>query len=195
MALADWYLGREERGNPSTALDSRRADGAAWSTGNLVEPLVHGARYFESLYRDIEAMAHGDFLCFADWRGDPDELLTDDPDSGVGETLARAAARGVDVRGLIWRSHLDRFQFSAEENRHLGKEIEAAGGECLLDMRVRVGGSHHQKFVVLRHPGRPELDCAFLGGIDLCHGRRDDAAHRGDRQIQPMAAIYGSRPP
>jgi phosphatidylserine/phosphatidylglycerophosphate/cardiolipin synthase-like enzyme len=195
MAVADWYLEREERGNPSTALDSRRADGTAWSTGNLVEPLVHGARYFESLYREIEAMAHGDFLCFADWRGDPDELLTDDADSSVGETLARAAARGVDVRGLIWRSHLDRFQFSAQENRHLGEEIEAAGGECLLDMRVRVGGSHHQKFVVLRHPGRPDLDCAFLGGIDLCHSRRDDAAHRGDRQSQPMAAIYGSRPP
>ena len=33
--------------------------------------------------------------------------------------------------------------------------IAAAGGECLLDMRVRTGGSHHQKFVVLRHPGRP----------------------------------------
>jgi phosphatidylserine/phosphatidylglycerophosphate/cardiolipin synthase-like enzyme len=195
MPLTDWYLERQERGNPSTALDSRRADGTAWSTGNLVEPLVHGACYFESLYREIEAMAHGDFLCFADWRGDPDELLTDDPDSGVGETLARAAARGVDVRGLIWRSHLDRFQFSAEENRHLGKEIEAAGGECLLDMRVRVGGSHHQKFVVLRHPDRPDLDCAFLGGIDLCHSRRDDAAHRGDPQTQPMAAIYGSRPP
>ena len=53
--------------------------------------------------------------------------------------LAAAARRGADVRGLIWRSHLDRFQFSAEENRHLGDEIEAAGGQCLLDMRVRPG--------------------------------------------------------
>jgi phosphatidylserine/phosphatidylglycerophosphate/cardiolipin synthase-like enzyme len=195
MALEDWFLHAAERGNPSTELDSRHADGRAWSAGNLVEPLVHGARYFEALYREIEAMTAGDFLCFADWRGDPDELLTDDPDSAVGPTLARAATRGVDVRGLIWRSHLDRFQFSAQENRHLGKEIEAAGGECLLDMRVRMGGSHHQKFVVSRRAGRPDLDCAFLGGIDLCHSRRDDASHRGDPQTQPMAAIYGSRPP
>ena len=59
------------------------------------------------------------------------------------------------MRGLIWRSHLDRLQFSAEENRHLGEDIEAAGGVCLRDMRVRAGGSHHQKFVVLRHPAGP----------------------------------------
>src|SRR5450631_1257234 len=69
------------------------------------------------------------------------------------------------------------------------------GGQCLFDMRVRGGGSHHQKFVVLRHSGRPALDVAFLGGIDLCHGRRDDASHGGDPQPQPMAAVYGPRPP
>ena len=61
-------------------------------------------------------------------------------------------------------------------------------------MRVRPGGSHHQKFVVLRHPGRPELDVAFVGGIDLCHSRRDDADHRGDPQRQPMAKVYGAAP-
>ncbi|MEO6880126.1 MAG: phospholipase D-like domain-containing protein, partial [Mycobacteriaceae bacterium] len=87
------------------------------------------------------------------------------------------------------------LSFSEQQNRHLGEEIEAAGGECLLDMRVRPGASHHQKFVVLRHPGRPELDVAFVGGIDLCHSRRDDATHAGDPQQQPMAAVYGERPP
>jgi phosphatidylserine/phosphatidylglycerophosphate/cardiolipin synthase-like enzyme len=132
---------------------------------------------------------------FVDWRGDHDERLTGTPDTEVGKVLADAARRGVGVRGLVWRSHWDRFMFSAEENRRLGEEINAAGGQCLLDMRVRTGGSHHQKFVVLRHHDRPELDIAFLGGIDLCHGRRDDASHRGDPQTQPMAAAYGPRPP
>jgi phosphatidylserine/phosphatidylglycerophosphate/cardiolipin synthase-like enzyme len=65
----------------------------------------------------------------------------------------------------------------------------------VLDMRVRIGGSHHQKFVVLRHPGRPERDAAFLGGIDLCHSRRDDVRHEGDPQRQAMARVYGPRPP
>ena len=99
------------------------------------------------------------------------------------------------VRGLLWRSHLDGFQFSEQENRQLGEEVEAAGGECVLDMRVRPGGSHHMKMVVLRHAGRPADDVAFVGGIDLCHSRRDDACHAGDPQRQPMAAVYGDRPP
>jgi phosphatidylserine/phosphatidylglycerophosphate/cardiolipin synthase-like enzyme len=101
----------------------------------------------------------------------------------------------VDVRGLVWRSHVDRWRFSAQENRHLGVDIERAGGLCLLDMRVRPGGSHHQKCVVLRHRNRPERDVAFVGGIDLCHSRRDDGAHHGDPQRQGMAAVYGERPP
>jgi hypothetical protein len=61
--------------------------------------------------------------------------------------FADAARRGVDVRGLVWRSHWDRLAFSAAENRRLGDEINDAGGQCLLDMRVRTGGSHHQKIV------------------------------------------------
>jgi len=51
------------------------------------------------------------------------------------------------------------------------------------------------KMVVLRHRRRPDCDVAFVGGIDLCHGRHDDSAHNGDPQAQPMAACYGSRPP
>jgi phosphatidylserine/phosphatidylglycerophosphate/cardiolipin synthase-like enzyme len=167
----------------------------AFTEGNLVQPLIHGSTYFAELHRRISEMGDGDLLMFADWRGDPDERLTDSPDSEIGDVLAAAARRGVDVRGLVWRSHWDRLAFSAAENRHLGEEINAAGGECLLDMRVRTGGSHHQKFVVLRHRDRPELDIAFLGGIDLCHSRRDDASHHGDPQRQPMAAVYGPRPP
>ncbi len=194
MVLADWFLGAGERGNPDTRLLTRRPDPQPWAAGNEVRPLVHGAVYFRALLEAVRAMGAGDLLLFTDWRGDPDERL-DGPGSEVGPEFAAAAARGVDVRGLVWRSHFDRFAFSASENRHLGAEIEAAGGQCLLDMRVRVLGSHHQKLVVLRHPDRPQDDVAFLGGIDLCHGRRDDAQHGGDPQAQPMAKVYGSRPP
>ena len=48
-------------------------------------------------------------------------------------------------------------------------------------------GSHHQKLVVLRHDEDPSKDVAFVGGIDLCYGRRDDADHGGDPQSLPMA--------
>jgi phosphatidylserine/phosphatidylglycerophosphate/cardiolipin synthase-like enzyme len=194
VRLDDWFLRPEERGNPATRLDSRHPDGAAWTTGNQVRALPHGATYFAELLAGISGMRAGDLLLFTDWRGDPDERL-DGPGTEVARVLSEAAGRGVVVKGLIWRSHLDRLQFSEAENRHLGEAIEHAGGEGLLDMRVRVGGSHHQKFVVLRHPGRPELDVAYVGGIDLCHSRRDDAGHGGDPQASPMAKAYGPRPP
>lgn len=195
VPIEDWLLSRAERGNPATELDANAAAGQAWSDGNLVRPLVHGSRYFAELAAAVANTRRGDTIMFVDWRGDPDERLSADADSAVSRVLCRAAERGVGVYGLVWRSHLDRFRFSAAENRHLGEEIESAGGHCLLDMRVRVGGSHHQKFVVIRHVDRPELDVAFLGGIDLCHSRRDDIDHGGDEQVQPMAAVYGPRPP
>lgn len=192
---APWFLSSEGRDNPATRLDRRHSDGRAWTEGNLVTPLVHGATYFAALSDAVCQMVAGDLLLFVDWRGDPDERLTGSPGSEVATCFAEAARRGVDVRGLIWRSHWDRLMFSAAENRHLGEDINDAGGQCVLDMRVRVGGSHHQKFVVLRHPERPGLDIAFLGGIDLCHSRRDDEEHEGDPQRQRMSAAYGKRPP
>src|SRR4029450_1891821 len=163
--LQEWFLSAAERGNRWTVIDSRHADGAAWTTGNLVRPLVHGASYFAELLAAVRSAGPGDQLFFTDWRGDPDERL-DGPGTEVARVLAAAAARGVAVRGLMWRSHLDGFRYHEAENRHLGEAIQAAGGECLLDMRVRPGGSHHQKLVVLRYQGRPEHDVAYLGGID-----------------------------
>jgi phosphatidylserine/phosphatidylglycerophosphate/cardiolipin synthase-like enzyme len=194
VRVDDWFLTAAERGNPATRLDTRRGVLTAWSAGNEVRPLIHGAAYFAELLARVSALGAGDLLLFTDWRGDAGERLTA-TGPRIADLLGAAARRGVLVRGLLWRSHLDRFQFSEQENRQLGKEVEAAGGECVLDMRVRPGGSHHMKMVVLRHPGRPADDVAFVGGIDLCHSRRDDASHSGDPQRQPMAPVYGERPP
>ncbi len=193
--LESWFLTSSERGNDLSALDRRRPDGLAWSTANRVETLVHGTSYFRALLEAIRELNAGDQLYFTDWRGDPDQRLAGDPDSEVGAVLAAAARDGVIVKGLLWRSHLDRLGFSARENRHLGELLNSAGGEVLLDQRVRLGGSHHQKLIVIRHAGRAETDVAFVGGIDLCHSRRDDADHAGDRQRQAMAPVYGQTPP
>jgi phosphatidylserine/phosphatidylglycerophosphate/cardiolipin synthase-like enzyme len=192
--LSQWFLTNDERGNPATDLDRRHRDNSAWTTGNHVRALVHGAAYFTALLATLRQTRKGDLVLFTDWRGDPDQRLGRSG-TAIGQALSEAAERGVVVKGLIWRSHMDKFQFSEEENRHLGEEIEAAGGEALLDMRVRAGGSHHQKMVVVRHLGRPDLDVAYIGGIDLCHGRNDDATHRGDPQAPRLAAPYGRRPP
>ncbi len=194
MPHTDWLLTAAERGNAQTRLDARHEDGVAWSTGNLVRPLIHGSAYFAELFERLEATRRGDLVLFTDWQGDADERLTGEPGSEVVEVLARADERGVDVRGLIWRSHWEKLNFNAEENRLLGKQLQARGAEALLDMRVRTGGSHHQKLLVIRHRDHPERDIAYLGGIDLCHSRRDDAEHLGDPQPFPLAAEYGDTP-
>lgn len=190
-----WFLSGPERGNDFTGLDRRHAGAQAWTVGNDVEPLVHGATYFSRLLEAIGELVAGDQLFFTDWRGDPDQRLGDSPESEIGNVLAAAARRGVSVRGLLWRSHADRLGFSAKESRHLGVQVNAAGGEVLLDQRVRLGGSHHQKLMVIRHAASPERDVAFVGGIDLCHSRRDDVDHGGDLQHQKMAPVYGHSPP
>jgi len=192
---SEWLLTKGERGNGSTRLDARHPGREAWSEGNVVRPLIHGATYFAELYERLEATRRGDLVYFTDWQGDADERLTGEPGSEVSEVLCRADERGVDVRGLVWRSHWEKLGFTASENRRLGRTLQKRGAEALLDMRVRTGGSHHQKFVVIRHGDDPSRDIAFLGGIDLCHSRRDDADHHGDPQAMKLAKEYGATPP
>jgi phosphatidylserine/phosphatidylglycerophosphate/cardiolipin synthase-like enzyme len=192
---ATWLLTKAERANPTTCLDDRHPADQAWSEGNLVRPLIHGSTYFRELYDAVEAAQDGDLVFFTDWQGDGDEQLIGEPGSEVVEVLCRADERGVDVRGLVWRSHLDQTGFFATENRHLGEQLQKRGAEVLLDMRVRTGGSHHQKFLVVRHRDDARRDVAFVGGMDLAHNRRDDADHGGDPQAQPLTEEYGDHPP
>jgi phosphatidylserine/phosphatidylglycerophosphate/cardiolipin synthase-like enzyme len=175
--VSEWFLPVAER---------------PWTSGNLVTPHVHGAAYFARLLEVIGETRSGDRIFFTDWRGDADERMAEDGPT-IGEVLGAAGRRGVEVRALLWRSHPG--SLNSEENNHLGTIINRTGGEALLDERVRRGGSHHQKLLVVRRKGRPEEDVAFVGGIDLCHGRRDDAEHAGDPQPCPLDERYGATPP
>lgn len=177
--MSTWFLPERER---------------PWTAGNLVVPHVHGADYFARLVEVVGATVAGDRIFFTDWRSDSDEQLCEDGPT-IGDLMAGAARRGVEVRGLLWRSHSDKARFNAQENRHLGAVINEAGGEALLDERVRRGGSHHQKLLVVLRQGRPHEDVAFVGGIDPAHGRRDDAEHLGDPQPAPLDKRYGPNPP
>jgi phosphatidylserine/phosphatidylglycerophosphate/cardiolipin synthase-like enzyme len=187
-----WLLTLDERGNPSTAIDQRHP-GAAWTNGNSVTPLVHGHLYYRRLYETLSQTTAGDVVLFTDWRGDPDELLVG-PGTAVVDVLEAVARRGVHVKGLLWRSHPDATGFSKEQNRNLADIVNAAGGEVLLDQRVRRAGCHHQKLFVILHPHNPERDVAFVGGIDLCHGRNDDEHHHGDPQAIEVDQRFGPTP-
>ena len=185
-----WFLSRSELGNPASAL----ARDQPWTEGNTVSPLIHGAVYFDRLADVLGAARPGDDVFLADWRGDDDERLRDGGPE-LAELLCGLAERGVHLRGLLWRSHPKAFGFNEEEQTELAGTVNEAGGEILLDQRVRRAGSHHQKLVVLHRPTQPDSDVAFVGGIDLCHGRRDDVHHRGDPQAQHIDQRYGERAP
>jgi len=189
-----WFLLPWERGNPDTVVDAVAAPGTAWTEGNLVRPLIHGAAYFRRLEEVVSPLQKGDSVHFADWRGDRDERLSE-AGSTVGKLLGTVAGRGVEVCGLVWRSHPAGLSFSEAANRRLEAAINRSGGEVLLDQRVLPFGSHHQKLVVVHRSTPPALDIGFVGGIDLCHGRRDDIEHRGDFQSQPMDPRYGPHAP
>ena len=194
MKFDDWFLTSEERGNPATNIDSRRGNGRAWTEGNRVSVLVDGACYFARLYDVLSTLQRDDWLHFTDWEGDPDERLAG-PGTAIGHVLADLARDGVHVRGLLWRSHPRQAHFSEQQNTKLVREANKAGAEILLDERVQRGGSHHQKLVVLRRAASPDDDVAFVGGIDLCHGRHDDPLHRGDPQRVELDERYGDQPP
>src|SRR5262245_39831033 len=105
MRLDDWFLTIAERGNDATAIDRRRDDGTAWTEGNHVEVLVDGANYFHRLGAALEQLTQDDLVLLTDWEGDGDQRI-DGHECEVGTVLARASKRGVQVRGLLWRSHL-----------------------------------------------------------------------------------------
>src|SRR5687767_12016042 len=83
-AIDHWFLSPQERGNPWTKLDQHHGPGIAWTTGNRITPLIHGATYFKRLYETICDLEPGDWVHFTDWRGDADELL-DGPGTEIGK--------------------------------------------------------------------------------------------------------------
>jgi phosphatidylserine/phosphatidylglycerophosphate/cardiolipin synthase-like enzyme len=186
-SIESWFLTGAERGNPASAI-------RGWTTGNTVEPLVDGVQYFPRLHEALCRTRAGDQIYLADFRGDIDELLAG-PGTSIGEVLVELAGRGITIFGLIWRSQPDWLDQSEGANAELARTVSEAGGEVLLDARTRRAGSHHQKFVVIRHPGRAQYDVAFVGGIDLGHSRNDGGEHAGDAQAMAFPSVYGANPP
>jgi phosphatidylserine/phosphatidylglycerophosphate/cardiolipin synthase-like enzyme len=191
---SDWFLSAEERGDPVTPGNQGDEPKLTWTVGNHVEPLIHGATYFTRLVERLSVLDFGDQVLLTDWRGDDDELLGP---SGprLGGLLSDLASRGVEIRGLLWRSHPKVFGFNEKDASDLARVVNDAGGILLLDARIRRGGSHHQKLVLLLRLGHSDEDLAFVGGIDLCHGRRDDERHEGDPQAEALDPAFGPRPP
>ena len=191
---SEWFLTAEELGGTPPTFRGGGDGALTWTVGNRVEPLIHGATYFSRLVSQASTLVVGDQVLFTDWRGDADERLGPNGPT-LGELFSGLARRGVEVRGLLWRSHPKVFGFNEEDASELARVVNEAGGVILLDARVRRGGSHHQKLVMLLRPSGQQEDLAFVGGIDLCRGRRDDERHEGDPQNEALDPAFGPRPP
>jgi phosphatidylserine/phosphatidylglycerophosphate/cardiolipin synthase-like enzyme len=178
-----WLLSAAQRGNSASGLP-------AWTEGNVVQALVDGRSYLAALADELAGAGRGDVVLLATWRAEPAELLADDGPP-VSAALVGAAVRGATVRLLLWRSHSAALGFTLGQHRDLARAVRAAGGEVVLDQRVRPLGCHHQKFVVV---ARAADQVAFVGGIDPALTRRDGPAHHGDRQVQPLNDAYGPTP-
>ena len=157
-----------------------------WSTGRIL-PLPA---------RELGGLRHGDLVLFTDWRGDGDERLDGKPGSELATVLVDLVRRGVDVRGLVWRSHPDQAHLSEQEAIHLAEAVNEAGRRGPA-RRAGAPGRVAPPEAGPRPPPRPRgRDVAFVGGIDLCHGRRDDERHLGDPQaveLGPTATATGRR--
>ena len=194
MDRTDWLLTPAERDNPATVLDRRHGpDGPAWTEGNDVRPLVHGSTYFARLHEVVQQLGEGDLLFFTDWRGDPDERLTGEDGSEVGQGVLRGRAarrrrQGAAVALPPRRPGVQRRREPPpRQRRQRGRRRGPAGPAGAARSAATTRSSSW--------PAAATSDVAFAGGIDLCHSRRDDADHGGDPQGLRMSDEYGDTPP
>ena len=132
----------------------------------------------------------GDLLLFTDWRGDPDRADCARQGRRYRRRSARRPRRGVRGRGADLALAPGPACLSARhENRHLGEEIEAAGGQCLLR---HAGAARrlapHEDGRAAAPPTDPALRRGLRRRASICAtAAATTSAHAGDPQAQPMA--------
>ncbi|MCR6484956.1 phospholipase D family protein [Amycolatopsis sp. OK19-0408] len=153
--------------------EDRLGGRAAVRAGNHVEVLVDGEEALPSIEAAIRrATSH---VHIANWHASADFRLTREPGAlTLRELLAETAARGVEVRVLLWAGPpLPAFQptrgLAKAEQR---KFTDGSAVRCVLDSRERTMHCHHEKLVVV------DDAVAFAGGVDF-------TALEGDRHDSP----------
>ncbi|MFI9833210.1 phospholipase D family protein [Streptomyces sp. NPDC051913] len=172
----DWLLTEAETGpfrSPAFTLD------------NLVVFFVDGEGYYDTLAARLDALAAGDRVLFAGWRFSPEQMLRPATagSPGILDRLLKLHTDGVVVRALLYGSQFSTLPvrrprvptLPSKDNFDFRTALVGAGAQAVLDARVGHFGSHHQKCAVVQ--GTAEGPCAFVGGIDVCLDRWDNAAH------------------
>jgi phosphatidylserine/phosphatidylglycerophosphate/cardiolipin synthase-like enzyme len=152
--------------------------------GNTVEPLIDGPAAFRAIQQAIESAEDSThFIYLLGWWTDPWVNLTG-PGTCLLDLFARAGARGVQVRVLVWDAPwgFARHQSNlATEAVHAISRLPNCHAE--QDESGNSRKSHHQKLLVVQ--GRNGL-VALCGGVDINADRINDlppprGSYRSDR--------------
>ena len=144
--IEDWFLTRRrarQPGDPAAGVDRGQRRAPAGARERLL-PRAHRARW--------RRPARGDLVLFGGWRGDGDEQL------GRRRTDGRRGPHGARRGAGPWCAGCcgaRTSRCSATTSRRTAgspRRSSRAGGEVLLDQRIRPLGSHHQKIVVAPAP-------------------------------------------
>lgn len=156
----------------------------AFTATNKVEFLVDGESYMESLAARFDGLTAGDRVLFSGWRFSPEQRLRPAVagSPGIQDLAIALHGRSVNFRALIYGSVVSTSPFRraipafpSKDNFDFRTGLANAGAGAVLDARVPLFGSHHQKAVVVQSAA--EGSWAFAGGIDICLDRWDNAAH------------------
>lgn len=154
------------------------ADAAVEASGLLIDARA----YYRAFYQAARNARR--YLLLAGWRFNSDVRLLRGPDvreaDGEGELLpflSRLCAERPElhVYVLAWDFSVN---YALEWEGSQQQKFEAAGHGRIrfrFDGHHPVGGSHHQKLVVV------DGQVAFVGGLDFCAGDWDDRSHRAYR--------------
>lgn len=164
----------------------RPADAASYPVraGNKVVPLVDGEAAFRRICEAVEAARKSVWLTVA--YIDPDFRMPDGRGS-LFDVLDRAKARGLDVRAIFWRAHLNhRDVFNGRPpDRGL---LSDRGSRFLLRWdRAQKHYCQHQKswLIDAGHPG----ETAFVGGINMTLASVSPQGH-ADRDGPHVHDVY-----
>jgi len=144
---------------------------------------IGGREYFGAVLAALRGATTQIFI--ADWRIFPTLMLASYPDAEVrlDDVLRERLQAGVDVYVLLYRELSETLQ-PKHKSANTAAQLLALGDGARGRVRVmrhprhlaagQLYWSHHEKLVVV------DQRISFVGGMDLCEGRFDDAAHRLD---------------
>jgi phosphatidylserine/phosphatidylglycerophosphate/cardiolipin synthase-like enzyme len=144
-------------------------DGSPWCRelpppreGCSIDVLIDGAEVLAAIGETIRGARRS--VRLAGWHAAPHFALERrEPPTVLRELLAQTAARGVDVRVLLWAGAPFRF-FPPARSDVRADAAELArdtGVRVVLDAHERLLHCHHEKIVVV------DDELAFVGGVDL----------------------------